>query len=269
MTRKQTMSENTHQHSGRGKRETPEAVKAAPEALAGNGEDKAAAAPTLRAEIKYKDGPELSVDFPRNWLPGSINTEHSALMIDTFRVRQFCSTAGANAKARAERFAKATTDAEKVANAPLSPQDYVTAFLTYEGPAIGDMQRMSTMERLKHEATWSAWVAWVTDHNNYVQTSGGTPPELFNPPIKKAGKATVPVGYSIPGVKKKGESDEDFAERKTAAQSARTAFIERMLSMPEHAEKIQIQLDRILAERGKGKEGKGDTLTIDAGDSLL
>jgi hypothetical protein len=261
------MSEhNQAQHGNRAERKAAEAAAkaAADNAASGNGQDTAPApSGTMTCELKSdKDTVILAFDVPRKWTAGMVNTEHSALIIDTSNLRQFTNNQTANAKARAKRFAEAKTDAERAANVPLTAADYVALWAEYDGPAIGDMQRLGTMEKLRQDATWSAWVALVTEHNDSIAKGG-------EPVIAKAGKAAVPVGYSIPSAKKKDESDEDFKARREAAQANRTAFIERMLSMPAYADRIQVQLDRLLAEKGKEKADSGAPKLETEGASLL
>jgi hypothetical protein len=261
------MSAHTQEQHGRKARQQAEAEQAASAASAaasGNGQDTAEAkpAPSMTCELKSdKDTVICTFDVPRKWSAGMVNTEHSALIIDTSNLRQFTNNQTANAKARAKRFAEAKTDAERLANAPLAAADYQALWTDYEGPAIGDMQRMGSAERMKLEAGWSAWVQVVTDHNTAIAAGG-------EPVIVKQGKAGAKVGYSIPSAKTKAESDEDFKVRKENATTLRTAFIEKVLVTPWMAERVQAQMDRLLAERGKDKAA-GIAIVDTAGDSLL
>ena len=263
------MSEHNQEH-GRMSRKEREAAEqdAAKAAASGNGQDQAESKPAMMTcEIKSEKEPHavplVMFDVPRKWREGMVNTEHSALIIDTSNLRQFTNNQTANAKARAKRFAEAKTDAERLANAPLAAADYVALWADYEGPAIGDMQRLGSAERMRLEAGWSAWVDTVTKHNAAVAAGQ-------EPVIAKAGKAGVKVGYSIPSAKTKGESDEAFKERREAAQAGRTAFIEKLLATPAWAERVQIQLDRLQAERGKDKAAAAGAPVVDtAGETLL
>lgn len=254
------MSEHTAQHSDRAERKAKQAAVEA----AFMAESAALPAPsgTMTCELKSdKDTVIISFDVPRKWAAGMVNTEHSALIIDTSNLRQFGNNQTANAKARAKRYAEAKTDAERAENVPLTAADYLVKWAEYEGPAIGDMQRMGSAERMRQDAGWSAWVQVVTDHNAAIATGA-------EPIITKAGKAGVKVGYSIPSAKVKGESDEAFKERREGAIALRNNFIEKVLSMPWLAERVQVQMDRLLAERGKAKAETGPVVDT-AGDSLL
>ena len=266
------MSEHAQaQHSGRNRRSVAEdnaasdkeAAKLEKE-IAATDTVEAKPAPSMTCELKSdKDTVIATFDVPRKWTAGMVNTEHSALIIDTSNLRQFTNNQTANAKARAKRYAEAKTDAERAANAPLAAADYQALWAEYEGPAIGDMQRLGSAERMRLEAGWSAWVDTVTKHNAAVAAGE-------EPVIAKAGRAGVKVGYSIPSAKTKGESDEAFKERREAAQVGRTAFIEKVLATPAWAERVQIQLDRLAAERGKDKGAASGVAVVDtAGDSLL
>jgi hypothetical protein len=216
----------------------------------------------MTCEIKSdKDTVLATFDVPRKWTAGMVNTEHSALIIDTSNLRQFINNQTANAKARAKRYAEAKNDVERAENVPLTAADYIAFWADYSGPAIGDMQRLGSAERMRLEAGWSAWVAMVTEHNKAVDAGK-------NPVITKAGKAGVKVGYTVPSVKAKGEDDETFKARREAAQALRTSFIEKFLSLPQYAERVQIQMDRLLAERGKGKAEAGPVVDT-AGETLL
>ena len=271
------MSEhNQVQHSGRNRRSVAEdnaasdkeAAKLEKEIQAedaANAEaDAAKSVPTMTCELKSdKDTVICTFDVPRKWAAGMVNTEHSALIIDTSNLRQFTNNQTANAKARAKRFAEAKTDAERAANVPLTAADYQALWADYSGPAIGDMQRLGSAERMRLDAGWSAWVQMVTEHNAGI---------IANPPVvvmAKAGMAGVKVGYSIPSAKAKAETDEAFKERREAAQSARTAFIEKFLSLPQYAERVQVQMDRLQAERGKDKAAAGALVVDTAGETLL
>lgn len=277
------MSENANQHSGRANRKAAEdatiaeaAAKAAAEAEAnkGNGQDTAKAVPTMTCELKSdKDTVIATFDVPRKWSAGMVNTEHSALIIDTSNLRQFQNNQTANTKARAKRFAEAKNDAERAENTPLTAADYQALWAAYEGPAIGDMQRMGSAERMRLEAGWSAWVTAVTAHNAAILAHNEAlkidSSAVYTPVITKAGKGGVKVGYGIPSAKTKNETDEVFKARKDTAVAERNSFIEKLLSTPDWAEKVQIQLDRLMAERGKDKKAEGVAMVETAGDSLL
>lgn len=259
------MSEHANQHEGRAARKAREAAEANTGASQTNdGQDtntntEASAPQTVTITIA-----DMQVTLPVKFLPGHVLSDNQAKVLDAAYQRQFTNNQNANAKSKAEALAKLgdkATDADRAKYAPLSASEIAALYPDYE-PSVGGGPRLGSMEKMRHDATWSAWVQWVTEHNASIAAGG-------EPVIAKAGKAGVKVGYSIPSVAAKDETPEAFAERKLATQNARTAFIERMLSMPEHADKIQVQLDRILAERGKGKEGKDGVAVLDAGDSLL
>lgn len=229
----------------------------------GNGQDTAAEASapqTVTIEIAG-----LQVTLPVKFLPGHVLSDNQAKVLDAAYQRQFTNNQNANAKSKVDALVKLgdkASDADRAKYAALTVAEIAALYPDYE-PSVGGGPRLGSMEKMRHDATWSAWVALVTEHNSAIQAGGEAV-------ITKAGKASVKVGYIIPSSKTKDETEEAFAERKTAAQNARTAFIERMLGMPAYVDRIQQQLDRILAERGKAKDAaKSDTPTIDAGDSLL
>jgi hypothetical protein len=250
------MSAHTQeQHGNRAERKARE-VAATSAASEGNGQDTAEAAPqTVTIEIAG-----LQVTLPVKFRPGHVLSDNQAKVLDAAYQRQFTNNQNASAKSRAEALAKATTDAERAAKTPLTVAEIAALYTDYE-PSVGGGPRLGSMEKMRHDATWRAWVALVTEHNDSIKAGG-------EPVITRAGKAGVKVGFAIPSAKTKEETEEAFKERREAAQAARTSFIEKMLGMPQYADRIQTQLDSILAERGKDKAADG-AVVVEAGDSLL
>ena len=69
------------------------------------------------------------------------------------------------AKSRAEALAKATTDAERAAKAPLTATDLIALYSTYE-PSVGGTPRQSAMEKIKSDAAWRFWTSHTKAHND-------------------------------------------------------------------------------------------------------
>lgn len=185
----------------------------------------------------------LEVSLPVKFAAGMTLTENQAKVLDAAYQRQFTNNQNAMAKGRAEALAKATTDAEKAAKAPLTAAQIAALYTDYE-PSVGGTPRQSTMERLRSDAAWRAWVAMVTEHNTAVAAGEA-------PVIVKAGAKPV----ELPSGK--------------GAPEKRDAMAAALLARPEYAERIQVQLDAILAERGTKKPtAAADTMAVSGADLL-
>ena len=100
----------------------------------------------------------LEVTLPVKFAPGHTLTENQAKVLDAAYQRQFTNNQNASAKSRAEAHVKATTDAERAAKAPLTAAEIAALYTDYE-PSVGGTPRQSTMEKLRQDAAWRAWVA--------------------------------------------------------------------------------------------------------------
>jgi hypothetical protein len=203
----------------------------------------AAVAPVVVPAASLTIG-ELTVSVPLKFSAGAVLTETQAKILDAAFQRQFVNNQAANQKARAEKFAKATTDEERTASAPLTA-DAIAAFYADYEPAVGGGVRQSTAEKLRHEAAWRALIAMIAEHNK--ATAAGEPAV-----IAKAAGMIVPVP-SVPA-KTKAVTEEQHKANLEAFAAVKLSQIERILAVPAYAERVQIQLDAIMAERGaKGK----------------
>lgn len=171
---------------------------------------------------------DLTVPLPRRHLPGQPMTTSQAMIVDTFYARQFYNNQNANAKARAAKYTAAVAAGDTSAmekNRPLTVNEILDIYKGYH-PSISDTPRASAVERMRKEAAWKAWVVEVSAHNKSV-TAGGAP-------------VIVAAGSTI-------------VQLMPAAE--RPAFIERMLGHAGWAERIQIQMDALMAEQ-EAKKGK-------------
>lgn len=209
--------------------------------------------PTVNVEIAG-----LSVALPIKFQTGHILTENQAKALDAAYQRQFANNQNASAKSRAEALAKATTAEDKAAKAPLTADQIAALYADYE-PAVGGAPRLGQIERMRHDAAWRAWVALVGEHNEAIK-SGETPV------IVKAGPK--PVTVQAPPRRAKDVSEDAHKIALEAFAQARTAFIERFLSLPEYAGRVQAQLDAILAERGAKKDTTPTVETVSAEDAI-
>lgn len=198
----------------------------------------------------------LDVVLPVKFRAGQSLTENQAKILDAAYQRQFTNNQAANAKARADRFAKAKTDAERAANASLSASEMAAIYADYE-PAVGDTIRTDMLTRLRQEAAWRVWVAMVTEHNESVKT-GGKP--VF---ARAAGK---PVELPSKAIKTK---DAAGTEVTVTLADQRNNLADALLARPAYADRIQIMLDSIMAERGKAKETVATSDAVASGEDLL
>lgn len=205
----------------------------------------------------------VSVPLPRKFMAGPVVlTANQALILDAAYQRQFKNNQDANAKARAEAYAKATTDEARADKAPLTAEQYIALYRDYE-PAVGGAPRLGSMEKLRQEAGWRFWVGHVAEHNKLVaagQTgliakAQGKQVALLRAPTKAETKlATGLTGEALDKAHKEALD--------TFNTGTKPAFVSKLLAFPMYAEGVQIALDAIMAERGASK-AKEATVTVD------
>ncbi len=209
--------------------QTTETIAAPPPAVT---TDEAAPSTTLKIA-------DIDVTVPLKFLPGHVLTDTQARILDAAYQRQFINNQNALAKARAERLAKAGTDAERLANAPLSAEDSAALYADYE-PNVGREARGSTLDRLRATAAWRVWTDTVVAHNKSVAMGG-------EPVIVRAGRA--PVRLMTAPRRAKGTTDAQHEQAMADFESAKAALIAKLLATPVYAERIQTVLDAMAAEK--------------------
>lgn len=178
------------------------------------------------------DGHELNL--PNKFGPGMTLDDAAAAIINAFYARQFRNNQEANAKARAERLAKAKTDAERAANAPLTATALSDIWATY-APTVGDTPRADAMEKMANDAAWRYWSGMITAHNKSVDAG------------------TAPVFPERPGVK-----------LAMPVKEKKDAHIAGLRKSARHADGIQATLDAMIAERtSKKATTKAETAASD------
>lgn len=192
----------------------------------------------------------MDVSLPLKFAAGHVLTENQAKVLDAAYQRQFTNNQNALAKSRAEALAKATTDAERAAKAPLTAQQIAALYADYE-PNVGGTPRQSAMERIRSDAAWRFWTSHVKAHNDAVANGG-------DPVIAKAGKKPV----NLPRNWKEKQADGTIVER-----NDRDALVEALLAHSAYKDRIQEHVDAIMAERGKDKPASAETVV--AGNDLL
>lgn len=184
----------------------------------------------------------LQVNLPVKFTTGHVLTDNEAKTLDAAYVRQFTNNQNALAKARAEKFAAATTDADKAAAAPLTA-DQLAALYTDYAPQVGGGPRMGSLERLRHDAGWKAWTKVVAEHNKSIGGGG-------EPVIAKAGKAPVLVGPQRTAFPAGAEGTASYkAARKEWDDTGKDVFIGRLLTTPWMADRITAEYNTMVAER--------------------
>lgn len=197
----------------------------------------------------------LQVTLPVKFSAGHTLTDAQAKVLDAAYQRQFTNNQNAMAKARAEKLAKATTNEEKAAAAPLTAAQIAELYTNYE-PQVGGGPRLGSMEKLRLDAAWRAYVKAVKDHNDAIKAGQ---PGIF--------AASGPVAQMTAPRKTKDVSEEAHKAALEEYQNGRTAFLQKMLALPKYAERIQIELDALMAERGKAEaEAEG---AVDATADVL
>lgn len=216
------------------------------------------------------------INLPNKFVPGHVLTANETAVLNLDYSSQFANNQNAMAKARAKAFAAAKTDEERAKYVPLSADEIAARWPAYEH-LVGDATRMSTMEKIKHDAGWRAWAALVSEHNAAVKAGEA-------PVIAKAGTRQVPI-QSAPrkldlkatnaAALGRGEVERVWTEEElttahkdavAAFEEARIAFVARFLAMPEYAGRVQLHLDAIMAERGAKKETTPAVETVDANE---
>jgi hypothetical protein len=221
----------------------------------------AAAAPESAAArtvpVEFMGG--ITAHLPVRFHAGQVLDDNTAEILQTAVVRQYVNNVNANLKARAERYAKATDDAGRAANAPLSPETLAADFISYL-PNVGGGTRGSTMERLKAEAAWQAWVDVVAEHNAAVVKPHG------EPVIIKAGKRIV---HTTPQRGDYSSDSEHKAAVKAWRETGKAAFVAQLQTVPWIADRIQSALDALLRKREAGKAAPASTTPSVNGMDLL
>jgi hypothetical protein len=197
--------------------------------------------------------------LPVRFHAGQVLDDNTAEILQTAVVRQYINNVNANIKNRAERYAKATNDAGRAANAPLTPEEIAADFSNYL-PNVGGGARGSTMERLKAEAAWQAWVDVVAEHNAAVVKPHG------EPVIIKAGKRIV---HTTPQRGDFSNEADHKAALKAWREAGKAAFVTQLQTVPWMAERIQAALDALLRKREADKTAPASTTPSVNGMDLL
>lgn len=192
---------------------------------------------TVTIEIAGQD-----VTLPVKFTPGHVLTDSQAKVLDAAYQRQFTNNQNAMAKSRTENLAKATSDDDRAKYAPLSATALASLYTAYE-PSIGG-SRMGSMDKIRADAAWRMWTAMVTAHNTSVMNGNA-------PVIVKAGTKQV----QLPSGK--------------GAAEKREALTTSLLALPAYAERIQVKIDEIMAERGARKETPAAAEAVVSGDDLF
>jgi len=224
---------------------------------------------TLSQEFKEMG---LTINLPRKAKAGDVLDADDALILDTAKARQFGNNMNANAKARAARLTAATTanDAAAIAaNAPYTAEDVLKIWADYK-PNVGGGPRLGSMEKMRHDAAWAAWLLYIAEHDAAVKA--GEAPLIGAMKDASGNPCAVPTSYYVPPRKPRNATAEQTAAHEAALaefEAARTAHILRMLDMPKYAERIQVQLDRITAEKGRTAEAAPAAGTVQVAAAAL
>ena len=205
----------------------------------------------------------VNVQLPVKFGPGHVLTDAQAKVLDAAYQRQFTNNQNAMGKARAENFAKATTDAERLKYAPLSATALAALYTDYE-PSVGGT-RTSSIEKMRLEAAWRVWVEMVEAHNASVKD--GTPPVF----AKRAGRNVPLPSTAILVTDETGKPimGTDGKQQKVTLQEQRDNLANGLLARPEFADRIQAMLDKVQAEKGKSKDKADATESVASVDDLF
>ena len=216
---------------------------------------------TASVVVKIAD---LDVTLPLKFTAGHALTDTQAKILDAAYQRQFTNNQNAMAKARAEKLAKAiaANDAAAVLVSQPLTADAISALYTNYEPQVGGGPRLSSMEKIRLDAAWRAYVKAVKEHNADLQIVDGKAVGGGDNPVFLKARGKVVTQMSAPR-KAKDVSEEAHKTALEEYQAQRSAFLNKMLSMPEYADRIQTELDSIMAERGKAEDTAADTVSVD------
>ena len=207
------------------------------------------AAPARTMKVEFTGG--ITVNLPVRFFPGDVLTETTADILQAAVVRQYINNVNANIKNRAERYAKATDDAGRAANAPLTAEQIAADFTNYL-PNVSSSSRGTTMEKLRAEAAWQAWVDVVAEHNAAVVQPDG------EPVIVKAGKRIV---HTAPHRADYGNDASYKAAVKAWRDGGKAAFIAQLQNVSWMQHRIQDALDALMRKRTAEKPAATDAAT--------
>lgn len=196
-----------------------------------------ASKPTRTATITIAGVP---VTLPYKRKAGDYMSADDAVTLDTFTMRQFSNNQNAMAAARAKRFAAATTDDVRAANAPLSADQLAALYANYAVHVGEAGPRADTSVKLREDAAWSVWAETVMAHNKSVVAGG-------SPVLAKAGSNVVPL-LSMP---RKAKGADEAAHKLAVAdyEAARKTVIDALLAAPAYADRIQSRVDAMSAPK--------------------
>ena len=199
---------------------------------------------SIPCKITYK-GATDSVTFalPRKWAAGmTIDNDNTAKCIDAHCAGSFASMLGARAKARVEALAQATTDEERAKNAPYSEAEVMAEWAAYV-PAFRD-GTSAPSETLRERAAWNVFLGRVEEHNKRIAAG--------HPGLFKGEAATKPYVVRL-----RNSTDAQKAEK--------ASIISAYLNAPSYADRIQAELDSLIAA---SKKATGSVVSV-ASDDLL
>jgi hypothetical protein len=224
----------------------------------------------------------ITVLFPRRFPAGFRCEAAHGKILDTHVSSQFRNNMSANAKARSKRLAAATTSAERAENAPWTVEQYVAEYLKDGGylPDVGSHDGMSVTDRMRHEAAWRGWAVVIAEHNASI-AKGGPPviakavapvlDEAGNPVLDAAGNVKMRGTHvTLMSAPAKGKlSDAEHKAQVEVFEEKRLAMTTRLLEMPAYADRIQIQLDAMMAAKAAKKTEKPVEVKVQGGLDLL
>lgn len=210
-------------------------------------------APTDTVSTEFKEA-GVTVELPRQFGAGFIMADSHAKVEDSAWMRQFTNNINANAKARAERLKAATTDAERAANQPYTVAEILALYMDYEGPAIGGT-RTSTIEKMRERSFWLAWLQMGKEHNDNLiaRMDGDKLSPAYVPILPKLGNRMF--------VPPSGKGVQEARENTVKLLQERTSMVIGGVTV---GQRVQEQLDMLLAEAGKQKDKPaGVTATVE------
>ena len=221
----------------------------------------AAAAPLALTTIEISG---LQVTVPLKFRPGHMLTETQARILDAAYQRQFINNQAANIKARGERLAKATTDAERAANAVQTAEQIAALYTDYE-PAVGGTPRQSALEKLRHDMAHRYWTARVASHNEALRT--GMPPVILN--AKDANGLPAMVSLDTKPKKTKEISQVDHEAALQVWEDAQAGFRTALLGHKTHGPAIAAMVEAELAAKKEPAAPAAGAAAVVTGAGLL
>jgi hypothetical protein len=195
---------------------------------------------------------------------GDILTDITAAILNKSDIRQFTNNMEANLANRAKRLEAAKTEAEREANRPLTTDEILEAWDTWER-TTRDTPSVSSTEKMVLEAALDAWNTMVAEHNLAVQAGR---PAVIARAVDAEGRPYV-VQPMRPPAKTRDISADQHKANLERFEEIKLAHCRKMLASPQFADRIKVALDAIMARKAAAKPATITPTTLEETSALI